>query len=90
MNSRSGLRVIVAAMVLIVSVVALSRIFTGMWGGKMEGAAAPAPIAVRPDMTVGQFGRENRLFRIGASAGLREPEAERSGEEDRGYRHPWR
>ena len=44
MNSRSGLRVIVAAMVLIVSVVALSRIFTGMWGGKMEGAAAPAPL----------------------------------------------
>jgi len=61
MNHRSGFRVIILALLLVLSVVALSRIFAGLWGAKTEQAAEPAPVAYRFDMTVAEFGRANRL-----------------------------
>jgi NAD-dependent dihydropyrimidine dehydrogenase PreA subunit len=61
MNYRSGFRVIILALLLVLSVVALSRIFAGLWGAKTEQAAEPAPVAYRFDMTVAEFGRANRL-----------------------------
>lgn len=49
------------AAVLVVPVVLLSIVFTGLWGGKMEKAAAPAPVALRSDMTIGEFALSNRF-----------------------------
>jgi len=61
MNHRSGFRVIMTAVILILSIVALSQVFAGLWGAKTEQATAPAPVAYRFDMTVAEFGRANRL-----------------------------
>lgn len=60
MAGRKYLQLLLAA-VLVATVVALSTVFTGLWGGKMEKAASPAPIVLRFDMTIGEFALSNRL-----------------------------
>jgi NAD-dependent dihydropyrimidine dehydrogenase PreA subunit len=57
---RKHLNLLLAA-VLVVSVVMLSIVFTGLWGGKTEKSAAPGQVVFRSDMSIGAFGRENSL-----------------------------
>ncbi|MHB8845050.1 MAG: 4Fe-4S binding protein [Nitrospirota bacterium] len=60
MADRKYLRLLLAA-VLAASVVALSILFTGLWGGTMEKTASPAPIVLRSDMTIGEFALTNHF-----------------------------
>lgn len=60
MAERKYLQLLPAA-VLAASVVSLSIVFTGLWGGKMGKAASPAPIILRSEMTIGEFALTNRF-----------------------------
>ena len=60
MAERKYLQLLLAA-VLVASVVALSIVFTGLWGGKGEKAAFSAPIVLRSEMTIGEFALTNRF-----------------------------